>query len=484
MGTGPGLARGGRDPRRPHDPGGAGPVRGGARRPLPGAATRGAGVHRAERAADPIPHRGGARGGPSHPRPTDLGPAGRGHVLRDPPATRPSAGSSSARLLVPLGSDRVALPREVALVLRGGPAAPHLPSPAPGSHRARASRLAWWTPSPAVPRATCSPGSTSWRQRGARSRRASCALVACPSATSRSPSRCSTWSRNGRPSSSRCRMPLGWSATTARSCPSGLPPRAGRVVGQRGGPPLGGRRPRLAGLHPGRAPRRARVGDSPANALGPDAQWPAIRGIRREVLAELAMLEPGTAADPDSIRERLGWRRPLRPAGPLSVAIEGVLREAEWLGVTGRGAMSSPDAPRRCAKSRPPGTKSLGGTASGALVRRGCRRDDAAPAPAGRPHPRPGRPHGRGPRTAGGCARIVHAPRLRDRVEGRRHRPPLHARLDSSRAGRRLDRGGRAGHHPPVEPHPAPPAPRVPRDGRRAEARRDPGRELGGIRPL
>ena len=86
----------------------------------------------------------------------------------------------------------------------------------------------------------------------------------------------------------------------------------------------------------------ARVGDSPANALGPDVQWPAVRGIRREVLAELATLAPGTAADPDSIRERLGWRRPLRPAGPLSVAIDGVLREAEWLGVTGRGAISSP----------------------------------------------------------------------------------------------------------------------------------------------
>ena len=85
-----------------------------------------------------------------------------------------------------------------------------------------------------------------------------------------------------------------------------------------------------------------RVGDSPANALGPDVQWPAVRGIRREVLAELATLAPGTAADPDSIRERLGWRRPLRPAGPLSVAIDGVLREAEWLGVTGRGAISSP----------------------------------------------------------------------------------------------------------------------------------------------
>ncbi len=85
-----------------------------------------------------------------------------------------------------------------------------------------------------------------------------------------------------------------------------------------------------------------RIGDSPANALGPDVQWPAIRGIRREVLAELASLEPGTAADPASIRERLRWRRPLRAAGPLGEAIAGVLREAEWLGVTGRGAISSP----------------------------------------------------------------------------------------------------------------------------------------------
>lgn len=85
-----------------------------------------------------------------------------------------------------------------------------------------------------------------------------------------------------------------------------------------------------------------RVADSPANALGPDVQWPAIRGIRREVLSELASLEPGTAADPVSIRERLHWRRPLRAVGSLGEAIDGVLREAEWLGVTGRGAISSP----------------------------------------------------------------------------------------------------------------------------------------------
>lgn len=85
-----------------------------------------------------------------------------------------------------------------------------------------------------------------------------------------------------------------------------------------------------------------RVGDSPANALGADVQWPAIRGIRREVLVELASLAPGTAADGESIRARLHWRRPLRSAALLDGAVEGVLREAEWLGVTGRGALSSP----------------------------------------------------------------------------------------------------------------------------------------------
>jgi hypothetical protein len=85
-----------------------------------------------------------------------------------------------------------------------------------------------------------------------------------------------------------------------------------------------------------------RVGDSPANALGPDVQWPAIRGVRREVLTELASLPPGTAADADLIDERLRWRRPLRSARLLAEAIDGVLREAEWLGVTGRGAISAP----------------------------------------------------------------------------------------------------------------------------------------------
>ncbi|MEO6999082.1 MAG: helicase-associated domain-containing protein [Terracoccus sp.] len=88
--------------------------------------------------------------------------------------------------------------------------------------------------------------------------------------------------------------------------------------------------------------RKVGSGSSAANALGPDVQWPAIRGIRREVLHELASLEPGVAPDAGSLRERLLWRRPLRPASVLSDALDAVLREAEWLGVTGRGALSAP----------------------------------------------------------------------------------------------------------------------------------------------
>lgn len=92
---------------------------------------------------------------------------------------------------------------------------------------------------------------------------------------------------------------------------------------------------------PHRVGRKVGGGPSAVNALGPDVQWPAIRAIRREVLRELASLGSGSAPDPTALRERLRWRRPLRPAAVLSEALEAVLREAEWLGVTGRGALSA-----------------------------------------------------------------------------------------------------------------------------------------------
>jgi hypothetical protein len=99
----------------------------------------------------------------------------------------------------------------------------------------------------------------------------------------------------------------------------------------------------LAWLGSTRAPHlvgRRSTGTGPANALGPDVQWPAIRAIRREVLRELASLEQGSAPDRGSLRERLAWRRPNRSAAVLDEAVEAILREADWLGVTGRGALS------------------------------------------------------------------------------------------------------------------------------------------------
>jgi len=94
------------------------------------------------------------------------------------------------------------------------------------------------------------------------------------------------------------------------------------------------RAPHLVGARPSGGP-------SPANALGPDIHWPPIRAIRAEVLAELGRLQPGHAPSTESLVERLLWRRPLRDAQLLRQAAAAVLREAEWLGLTGRGALSS-----------------------------------------------------------------------------------------------------------------------------------------------
>ncbi|MBB2986070.1 helicase-associated domain-containing protein [Terracoccus luteus] len=105
--------------------------------------------------------------------------------------------------------------------------------------------------------------------------------------------------------------------------------------------------------------RRVGSGTSAANALGPDVQWPAVRAIRREVLHELATLEPGSAPDTGSLRDRLLWRRPLRPDGVLSEALEAVLREAEWLGVIGRGALSTPGRTLTASLPRPPAIRDL-----------------------------------------------------------------------------------------------------------------------------
>ncbi|GAA1884223.1 helicase-associated domain-containing protein [Lapillicoccus jejuensis] len=99
------------------------------------------------------------------------------------------------------------------------------------------------------------------------------------------------------------------------------------------------RAPHLVGSPTGSGGRAASSSGT-TNALGPDVQWPAVRGLRAEVLGELATLDPGQAPDADDLLDRLRWRRPLRSPRVLQETATAVLREAEWLGVTGRGALS------------------------------------------------------------------------------------------------------------------------------------------------
>lgn len=95
------------------------------------------------------------------------------------------------------------------------------------------------------------------------------------------------------------------------------------------------RAPSLVGTTPTRA------GAGTVNALGSDAAWPPGRQRRGDVLRELAALPRGAApvlADLDAL---LRWHRPLRLDADQPTGADTVMREAEWLGVTGRGTLSS-----------------------------------------------------------------------------------------------------------------------------------------------
>lgn len=100
-------------------------------------------------------------------------------------------------------------------------------------------------------------------------------------------------------------------------------------------------------------------------ALGPDLDRGPAPEVRQRVLHLLATLPEGSAADPESLLERLRWERPLRTAAAAgrpedlrSRLAAWTLGDAELLGVTGRGALSSQGR----ALLTPPGAAS--GTAS------------------------------------------------------------------------------------------------------------------------
>ncbi|WP_433546973.1 helicase-associated domain-containing protein [Streptomyces sp. CA-294286] len=79
------------------------------------------------------------------------------------------------------------------------------------------------------------------------------------------------------------------------------------------------------------------------SALGPDLDRSAAPEVRRRVLALLATLPEGTAPDPGAVLARLHWERPQRgTTGDLRTRLAlWTLDEAELLGVTGRGALST-----------------------------------------------------------------------------------------------------------------------------------------------
>ncbi|MEV6261444.1 helicase C-terminal domain-containing protein [Streptomyces sp. NPDC051784] len=89
------------------------------------------------------------------------------------------------------------------------------------------------------------------------------------------------------------------------------------------------------------------------SALGPDLDRSPAPEVRRRVLALFASLPPGTAPDPQALLARLRWERPLRSTAPGGASGQGeatdlrsrialwTVNEAELLGITGRGALSS-----------------------------------------------------------------------------------------------------------------------------------------------
>lgn len=81
------------------------------------------------------------------------------------------------------------------------------------------------------------------------------------------------------------------------------------------------------------------------NVLSTQTSYPLGRHRRHDTLRALATLPEGAVATPEALGELLRWRHPLRTArGGDDHAVGGptVLREAEWAGVTGRGALSTP----------------------------------------------------------------------------------------------------------------------------------------------
>lgn len=75
--------------------------------------------------------------------------------------------------------------------------------------------------------------------------------------------------------------------------------------------------------------------------LSPDLSWPPVRAFRQDVLDALGAPSPGAVATPEELSAVLAWRRPLRDRRTTAQVLTVTLREAQWLGVTALGALTS-----------------------------------------------------------------------------------------------------------------------------------------------
>ncbi|GAA4211786.1 helicase-associated domain-containing protein [Microbispora amethystogenes] len=77
--------------------------------------------------------------------------------------------------------------------------------------------------------------------------------------------------------------------------------------------------------------------DRPLNALHPDLRRSGAAQTRARTLAVLEAAPPGLAPTPESVLARLAWEQPRRRSAPREPLVRFALREAEHIGVTGLG---------------------------------------------------------------------------------------------------------------------------------------------------
>ena len=80
--------------------------------------------------------------------------------------------------------------------------------------------------------------------------------------------------------------------------------------------------------------------DRVISALGPDAERGTIPALRRQVLAVLAELPPGSSpVNRSDVLDRLAWQQPRRASGQRAL-VEAILVEADLLGLTAAGGLT------------------------------------------------------------------------------------------------------------------------------------------------